>query len=64
MDLIGKRVEIPAHTDYWMMGDRFGEITKVVENSAGVYIATVDMDRSGKRRRFRADALTFIETGV
>ena len=25
--LIGKRVEIPVHTDAWMRGDRYGEIT-------------------------------------
>lgn len=55
---IGQRVEIPAHTDYWTQGDRFGEITALRENSAGVVIATVDMDRSGKRRCFRVDLLS------
>lgn len=25
--LLGKRVEIPVHTDAWMRGDRYGEIT-------------------------------------
>ena len=24
------RVQIPAYTDAWMMGDRFGEVVKVV----------------------------------
>lgn len=61
MPTIGDRVEIPAHTDHWMAGDRYGEITAVRENSAGVTIATVDMDRSGKRRRFRTDELTIVQ---
>jgi len=26
---MGTRVQIPAYTDRWMMGDRFGEIEKI-----------------------------------
>ena len=26
-EMLGKRVEIPVHTDAWMRGDRYGEIT-------------------------------------
>ena len=56
----GSRVEIPSHTDYWMEGDRYGEVVRLTENSAGVVIAHVDMDRSGKRRRFRIDLLKVV----
>jgi hypothetical protein len=27
------RVQIPAYTDRWMMGDRFGEVVKLAKNT-------------------------------
>lgn len=61
------RVQIPAYTDRWMMGDRFGEIIRVVKGrrAAGVRamllagnrfdadseIAHVKLDKSGKTVR-------------
>ena len=54
------RVQIPAYTDRWMMGDRYGEIVKIVTrtrpgeiNIEGVnkpwcQIAHVKLDKSGK----------------
>ena len=59
------RVQIPAYTDRWMMGDRFGEVVKVTlsrlrrisPRSAipAVYdqreIAHVKLDKSGKTVR-------------
>lgn len=51
------RVQIPAYTDRWMMGDRYGEVTKVRKSvqSTGKPngfamrdIATVKLDKSGK----------------
>jgi hypothetical protein len=57
------RVQIPAYTDRWMMGDRFGEIVSIREArpdtraalltddprrySGKVEIARVRLDRSG-----------------
>jgi hypothetical protein len=56
------RVQIPAYTDRWMMGDRYGEVVKVTDSKvpeqhgakAGerVDIAHVKLDKSGKTLRF------------
>jgi hypothetical protein len=60
-----ERIQIPAYTDRWMMGDRFGTIVKVTKGrrSAGVRaallsdtrgateIAHVKLDVSGKTVR-------------
>lgn len=46
------RVEIPAHTDSWMRGDRFGTVVAL-----GPVYARVYMDRSGAVLRFRAEDL-------
>ena len=54
------RVQIPPHTDEWMMGDRYGTVSKVVENSTGVQIAHVVMDKSGRTLRFRMDRLEVV----
>ena len=61
------RVQIPAYTDRWMMGDRYGEIVKVTKakaSRAGIRaalltnvrfvtteIAHVKLDKSGKTVR-------------
>jgi hypothetical protein len=55
------RVQIPAYTDRWMMGDRFGEILKISMSRPGVAtergikepveIAHVRLDKSGKTVR-------------
>ncbi len=55
------RVQIPAYTDRWMMGDRFGDVVKLTrhkEKYAGApsqrsrsddyEIAYVRLDKSGK----------------
>jgi hypothetical protein len=46
------RVEIPAHTDAWMRGDRYGEVVQV----SGDHVKVL-MDKSGKILTFRADDL-------
>ena len=58
------RVQIPAYTDRWMMGDRLGEVVKVVTktrpgemNIEGVNepwceVAHVKLDVSGKTFKF------------
>jgi hypothetical protein len=56
------RVQIPAYTDRWMMGDRYGEIVSThmgkharLRGGRGVMepleIAVVELDKSGKTIR-------------
>lgn len=47
MLFIGSRVEIPAYTGVWMMGDRYGTCVKFYHG----YVH-VDMDTSGRTYRF------------
>lgn len=64
------RVEIPAYTDRWMMGDRYGAIVKISRQRpkhavraslltkhphAAHEIAHVKLDKSGKTLRFILD---------
>jgi len=65
------RIEIPAYTDRWMMGDRFGDLVKITKRkrlAAGVRaalltdqrrdpveIAHVKLDKSGKTVRVILD---------
>jgi hypothetical protein len=59
------RVQIPAYTDRWMMGDRYGEVVKTSRygkvgtrarlltgaRTVDIEIATVLLDKSGKTVR-------------
>jgi hypothetical protein len=69
------RVQIPAYTDRWMMGDRYGEVVSVRERMdyypdkpGGVIpsertmreIATVKLDISGKTVRVILDDCTVV----
>jgi hypothetical protein len=51
------RVQIPAYTDRWMMGDRYGEVIKVTKGAISMgesikrEIAHVKLDKSGKTVR-------------
>jgi hypothetical protein len=69
------RVQIPAYTDRWMMGDRFGEVIKTIQAPApGVRaallarkrvrglreIAVVKLDKSGKTVRVILDDCTVL----
>lgn len=51
------RVQIPAYTDRWMMGDRFGEIVDIKNRKTGPdtfeEIARVKLDKSGKTVRVK-----------
>ena len=53
------RVQIPAYTDRWMMGDRYGVIVKVTKSrtpgTRGDEIAHVKLDKSGKTVRVILD---------
>jgi hypothetical protein len=63
------RVQIPAYTDRWMMGDRFGTVVKttkrgkVFKNRWGepTEIAHVKLDISGKTLRVILDDCTLVE---
>jgi len=61
-----ERVQIPAYTDRWMMGDRFGEVLKITKqrknfppganasadaNGTYIEIAHIKLDKSGKVAR-------------
>jgi hypothetical protein len=57
------RVEIPAYTDRWMKGDRYGEILHVTErvvNGEPTHIAHVKLDKSGKTVRVVLDDCTVV----
>lgn len=47
---VGQRVQAHPATDAWMMGDRYGEVTKI-----GRTKVHVKMDVSNKVRRFAPD---------
>lgn len=44
------RVQIPAYSDMWMRGDRYGEVVKITRRN-NVEIAYVKLDKSGKTVR-------------
>jgi len=71
-----ERVQIPAYTDRWMMGDRFGTLVKVTRQRARLgaraalltkdrfeanrEIAHVKLDNSGKTVRVILTDCTFV----
>jgi hypothetical protein len=65
-----QRVQIPAYTDRWMMGDRYGEIIKITkrwkhrDNAPGKIdfyeIAHVKLDKSNKTMRFVLNDCTLV----
>ena len=52
------RVQIPAYTDRWMMGDRYGTIVKRTRGKSGVLILHVLLDKSGKTIKVVSDDCT------
>ena len=52
---VGHRVELHPATDQWMMGDRYGVVTR----SNHKYL-TVKMDRSGKSYRALSEDLRYV----
>ena len=38
------RVQIPAYTDRWMMGDRYGEVVKVTKSGKTVRVLLTDCE--------------------
>lgn len=68
---VGKRVQIPAYTDLWMRGARFGTIERVALGSgnylaardprgADIFVVRLDHPQISKPARFIADDCTFI----
>lgn len=52
--LVGKRIEIPVHSDMWMRGARFGVVTSWKRGAVGVAdCALVKMDHPQAKRRFK-----------
>lgn len=42
---IGTRVEIPAHMDAWMRGDRYGVVESARRSDPGVVVVRLDKSR-------------------
>lgn len=62
-----QRVQIPAYTDRWMMGDRYGDVVRqdtIVIGGELVERATVKLDKSGKRVRVLLDDCTPVDQDV
>lgn len=67
-EFIGSRVEIPAHTDAWMKGDRYGELIGTTARpwrTPGGFPSLkgqgkVKMDKSGRVFKFDLDDLRLI----
>lgn len=66
--MTNERVQIPAYTDRWMMGDRYGEIIGISKpknyldpkDPRGRTIARVKLDKSGKVVRVILDDCTSV----
>ena len=67
---VGLRVQIPAYTDLWMQGARFGTIERVIERSnnyiaandprgGDIFCVRMDHPQVKKLARFRADDCQF-----
>ena len=53
-DLV-KRFQVPAYSDCWMRGDRFGNLARVTIGKTGQQIAHILLDKSDKIRKFLLD---------
>lgn len=56
---IGKRVELPAFSDQWMRGARFGAVRQVLKADGKADILAVKCDHPQVRRLFRHHAEHF-----
>jgi len=62
------RVQIPAYTDHWMKGDRYGDVLRVYRKPVAVHgkantfalreVASVRLDKSGKTIKVVLDDCT------
>lgn len=72
---VGKRVQIPAYTDLWMRGARFGVIERVIvgkgsyldpkdPRGADRFVVRMDHPQVRKLQRFIADDCIFTQSAV
>lgn len=54
---LGTRVQVPAWSDAWMKGDRYGEVAGFGRGD----IVKIKMDKSGKTLRFAQSDVTLCE---
>jgi len=61
------RVQIPAYTDRWMMGDQYGTVIKITKSKviaklgqSPAKIASVLLDKSGKTVKVILDDCTVV----
>ena len=62
--MIGKRVQVPAWSDCWMRGDRYGEVisdtrTFYARNEDHIY--RIKLDKSGRVVRFFGEDLEVLQ---
>jgi hypothetical protein len=68
---VGERVQIPAYTDLWMRGARFGTVERVIERSSNfvqandprggtIFCVRMDHPQVRKLARVRADDCTYV----
>ncbi len=57
---MAERMQIPAYTDRWMMGDRYGDLIRVSTSRTcdRFQIAHIKLDKSGKTVRVILDDCT------
>lgn len=72
---VGKRVQIPAYTDLWMRGARFGTVERVIPGSgnyvqagdtrgADIFVVRMDHPQVKRLARVIADDCAFTDTPV
>lgn len=59
-ECVGRRVELPAWSERWMRGDRYGVVVDVRRKPSGLHLADVKLDKSGFTRSFVLANLTLI----
>jgi hypothetical protein len=52
------RVQIPAYTDRWAMGDRYGRVVATLRGADGSLMLIVLLDKSGKTVKVAASDCT------
>jgi hypothetical protein len=68
---VGKRVQIPAYTDLWMRGARFGTIERVIEGKgnyldpkdprgADIFVVRMDHPQVKRLARVFADDCSYV----
>lgn len=53
-----QRVEVPAHTDDWMRGDRFGVVVRYVKRTGMTWVR---LDKSGAQHRYPDTELRYVD---